>query len=866
MDSRFLLQRALGLHQQGQLDQSAVLYDQVLQHEPKNFAALQLLGTVRGQQGRHAEALRLLEAALALQPNDFRALANYGQVLASTGRQREALAAFDRAVKIKPDFFEALYNRGTALSQLDCFAEAVDSFDEALKLQPRHPNCLYNRGMALAALGRLDDALESYDRVLAINPGKAEAFDNRGNVLRDKGCLDEALESYDKALALSPGGFRIHYNRAVALSDLRRDVDAVASYNRALALQPQFAEAFFNRGLSLLRLERFSEAADSFDQASALRPDNVEYLTNRGVALWHLKRHAQSLASFNRALALNPDDAASLLNRALVLQEMGELKQALVDYDRLTTIDPKNARAWNGRGATLHTLRRNSEAFENFCEALALDPGLVDALTNRAQLHWTQNGNLAGAVTDLNAALAFQPDQPFALGELLHLKMHGADWEDFESQMARLDDGVREGRRAVRPFVYQALSHSPAALQACSRIFAASLSPPVFPQLPNRPGRERIRVGYFSGEFREQATAHLMAGLYELHDRGKFEIIAIDNGGSDGSAMRRRLETAFDRIVSIATMSDEEATQRIRAEEIDILVDLNGYFGAPRIGVFARRAAPVQVNYLGFPGTLGASYMDYILADRIVIPEDEQAYYDERVVWMPHSYQANDRKRAISEHVPDRTELQLPKDGFVFCNFNQSYKMTPATFASWMRILDSVEGSVLWLLSSKGPSEANLKRAAGRYGIGPERLIFAPPLPLDQHLARLSRADLFLDTLPCNAHTTASDALWAGLPLLTCRGTTFPGRVAASLLMAAHLPQLVTESMEDYASLAIHLAKDTGTLTQLRQKLVQSRLSIPLFDTELFCRNLEVAYDKMYRTWQDGASPRGFVVDSTASR
>jgi len=866
MDSRPLLQRAFGLHQQGQLDQSAILYDQVLQHEPENFIALHLLGTVRGQQGRQAEALRLLEAALTLQPNDFRVLANYGQALASSGRQQEALAAFDRAVKIKPDFFEALYNRGTAFAQLNRFAEAANSFDEALKLQPENANCLYNRGTALAALGRLDDALESYDRALAANPRKAEAFDNRGNVLREKGRLDQALESYDKALALSPGSFRIHYNRAVALSDLRRDIEAVASYDRARALQPQFVEALFNRGLSLLRLERYAEALEGFDQAIALRPNNVDFLNNRGVALWHLKRHAQSLASYNQALALEPDHTASLLNRALLLQESGDLNKALADYDRATSTNPQNARAWNGRGATLHALRRDSEALENFGKALALDPELVDALTNRAQLRWTQNDDLAGAVADLNAALALQPDQPFALGELIHLKMHSADWEDFDSQKARLDDMVPEGRRIVRPFVYQALSHSPAALQACSRIFAASLAPPVLPPLPNHPIHERIRVGYFSGEFREQATAHLMAGLYELHDRRKFEIIAIDNGGSDGSPMRRRLESAFDKIVSIVTMSDEEAMQRVRAEEIDILVNLNGYFGSPRVGVFARRAAPIQVNYLGFPGTLGASYMDYILADRIVIPEAERDYYDEQVVWMPHSYQANDRKRAISEQVPDRAELRLPKDDFVFCNFNQSYKITPTTFVSWMRILGSVEGSVLWLLSNRGPSETNLKRAADHYGIEPERLIFAPPLPLDQHLARLNRADLFLDTLPCNAHTTASDALWAGLPLLTCRGTTFPGRVAASLLTAAHLPQLVTESMEDYESLAIQLAKDAGTLTQIRQQLLQSRLNIPLFDTKLFCRTLEVAYDRMYRTWQSGASPRGFIVDSATSQ
>jgi len=829
MDLRLLIQRALGLHQQGQLDQAAELYGQILQQEPENAPALQLLGVLRGQQGRNVEAIRLIEAALAIQPRDFGALANYAQLLTASGRPQDALGIFDKAMAIKPDFFEALFNKAVALAQLKRFAEAVSSYDKALAVRPDSANCSYNRGIALAALGGLEDALVSYDKALALNPKFAPAWDNRGNVLRDLKRPEQALESYDKALSLHPNDFRALYNRATALADLRRFEEAVASYERALALQPRFADALFNRG----------------------------------VALWHLKRVADSLASYDAALAADPDHVVTLLNRAFLQQEVGRFNEALADYDKVIALEPERERAWNGRGTILHALKRGKEALASFDKAVELGPDYADALTNRAHLCWAENGDYAGATADLRAALAANPDQPYARGELLHLKMYGADWEDFESEKALIDHGVRGGHRVVRPFVYQALSGSPADLQACSRIFASSLFPAPLQRAPPFPyAHDKIRIGYVSGEFREQATAYLMAGLYELHDRGKFEIIAIDNGGGDGSAMRRRLEAAFDRIITITKMSDDEATNQIRAAEIDILVNLNGYFGAPRMGIFARRAAPIQINYLGFPATLGVPYMDYIFADKVVIPEEERQFYDEQVIYLPHSYQVNDRKRPIAAEAPTRAALGLPGKEFVFCNFNQSYKITPSVFASWMRILKAVDGSVLWLLKSKPVFEMNLSYAAERHGVEPRRLIFAPSLPPDQHLARLKQADLFLDSLPYNAHTTASDALWAGLPLLTCRGTTFPGRVAASLLGAIGMPELVTDCMEDYEALAIRLARNVDELNNLKQKLARNRLTTPLFDTDLFRRNIELAYTAIWEAWKKGEVLNSFAAAS----
>jgi predicted O-linked N-acetylglucosamine transferase (SPINDLY family) len=355
-----------------------------------------------------------------------------------------------------------------------------------------------------------------------------------------------------------------------------------------------------------------------------------------------------------------------------------------------------------------------------------------------------------------------------------------------------------------------------------------------------------------------------MAGLYEAHDRERFEVVGVDNGGPNASDMRKRLDAAFDDVIDISKLPDREAAERIQAAQIDILVDLNGYFGAPRIGVFARRPAPLQVNYLGFPGTLGVPYVDYIIADNIVIPEGERCFYDEQVVWLPNSYQANDRKRPIADNVPSRPTLGLPEDGFVFCSFNQSYKLTPQTFASWMRILKAKHGSVLWLLYGNAPFAENLSIAAEGHGVARDRIVFAPPIPADHHLARLKHADLFLDTLPCNAHTTASDALWAGLPLLTCRGSAFSGRVAASLLNAICLPELVADDLEGYEALAIRMATDSSFHQSIRQKLALNRLNTPLFDTDRFRRNIEAAYIQMWEIAERGEPPCGFTVSPDA--
>ena len=830
LDLKALAEEAVRIHQQGNLADAEKLYLRILDADPGLFGPRYYLGLLRLQQGRSAEAAEYLGEALKISPDHLGAMMNHGMAQQGAGRAAEALECFDRVLEIQPNMPEALYNRGVVLADMHRFEMAVDSYDRALVMRPEMIAALINRGVALAAMNQLDDALASYDRVLTMQPGNVMAMNNRGLALRALRRLPEALEAYEQALSLKPDYTDARYNLAVALLDMQRAGEALAA----------------------------------FESVMAGRADDAEMFNNRGVALLTLKRPAEALASFERTLALEPQFAEAWGNRGLALRDLAQYEEALASFDMLLTITPRHPVALNNRGNVLRDMRRIDEAIESYGQALAIRPDYIEAVNNRANAWWAEKREYAPALADLKRVLLLDPEYPYAQGEILHLNMYGADWTNYAAQKSELEEGIRFGQRVARPFMFQAVTESPADMQACSRIWARDQ----YPENPDQPhhdrearkSHEKIRLGYVSGEFREQAVQILMAGLYDAHDPDKFELVAFDNGQSDGTALRARLEKRFDKWIDISNLSDEEAAAKIRGAEIDILVNLNGYFGKARMGVFARRPAPVQVNYLGFPATLGAPYMDYIIADKVVIPDDEQRFYDEKVAILPGCYLANDDKGRALAAPPSRAEAGLPDTGFVFCNFNNAYKLTPDTFAGWMRILKQVEGSVLWLLESQAPFADNLRATAQKHGVAGERILFAPNKPPAEHLARVGLAGLFLDSLPYNGHTTAGDALWADVPVLTRRGSTFVGRVAASLLLNAGLPELVTESQADYEALAVKLAGDAKLLRSLRDKVKTKRDKGELFDTARFTRHMEAAYAQMWQRWLAGEPPQAFAV------
>jgi protein O-GlcNAc transferase len=533
----------------------------------------------------------------------------------------------------------------------------------------------------------------------------------------------------------------------------------------------------------------------------------------------------------------------------------------LASYDKALAIKPNYADALNNRGNTLRDLKRFGDALVSYDKALAIKPDSADTLYNRGiALRGLKRFNEALESTD--KALAVKPDHPYAFSALADCAFQICDWRRTAEFGGRIRAHVAERKSIISPFTFLGYCNDASLQLKCARSWIqnqiAVLPQPLWSGVIY--GHKRVRIAYLSADFRQHALARLIVELLELHDRTRFEVLGVSFGADDKSNIRARVIKSFDQFHDVRLKPDCEVAKLLNELQVDIAVDLTGLTQDARTEILAHRPAPIQINYLGYPGTMGAPFIDYLIADEIVLPFDQQAFYTEKIIQLPGCYQVNDSRRKIADRSPTRQETGLPDEGFVFCCFNNNYKITAPVFDVWMRLLRAVKGSVLWLLADNGGAQRNLRKEAVERGIDPARLVFAGRLPPGNHLARHHLADIFLDTLPINAHTTAAEALWTGLPLVTCRGEAFAGRVAASLLHAIGLPELVTSSLEEYEALALQLAKDASRLQSIRRKLEQNRLSYLLFDTNRFRRHLEAAYLTAWEIWQRGESPRSFRV------
>jgi len=640
--------------------------------------------------------------------------------------------------------------------------------------------------------------------------------------------------------------------------------EAEQLYRRILDLWRSDLSARYMIGVIKLQQGHAAEALEMLQPLIAEAPGIADIRTQCGMARQELGDHRQALADFDSVLAQEPGNALALLYRGNLLTETGSPAQALGDYRRLIDLAPDYDEAWFRLGGALWLLERLEEALASFGRVLELNPGRFGAAFNRGTI-LLKLERYDEAFAAFESARALAPDHPYLLGGLVSAMEGGCDFNRWSEFQALAVAAVREKRAVIAPLAFFSLCDDGALRRACSETFVARRVPG--PHAPlwagERYDHDRIRIAYLSDDFRQHATAELIAGLIERHDRTRFEVAAFSFCQDDGSPMRARLTRAFDRFQEVRLHSDAEVARLLRDGEFDIAVDLKGHTEGARPGILAQRPCPVQVNYLGYPGTIGAPWLDYIIADATVLPWDHQPFYSEKIVHLPHCYQVNDSSRAIAQ-TPSRRDAGLPdKDpdgGFVFCCFNAAWKITPRMFAIWLRLLADVPGSLLWLLADNETAQSNLRAAASAKGVDPARLVFAPKIPPPAHLARHGLADLFLDTLPYNAHTTASDALWAGLPLLTCRGDQFDGRVAASLLETMGLDELVTHDLEEYEAMARALARDAARLASLRARLAENRGASPLFDTDRFRKDIEAAYVRMMEISRAGRMPESFAV------
>jgi protein O-GlcNAc transferase len=675
--------------------------------------------------------------------------------------------------------------------------------------------------------GELPAAERGYREILQQAPRCFDAAHLLGAALIQRGAFEEGIARLREAIAIDGSQWNVRVSLARALLQAGEGRAALDCCDLLVRARPAEAECWFLRGNALQRLGAHAQAIDSYTRALALKPDFPGALNNLGHSLRMQRQLARSLEAFERALALQPSYPHALNNRGLALLDFKRMPEALQSFDDALAVQPQFPEALANRGAALLAMKRFAQAAETFERLHELAP------------------NFGGAA-----------------GNLLYARRNCCDWRDYEALEQRIVSGVERGELADLPLAFLCVSDSPQAQLQCARTFVALRYPaqpaPAPAPAPSRlrSGQGRIRVAYLSGDFGDHAVSYALAGMLERHDVRRFETIGVGWGRQQEGPTRARLQAAFSRFVDATELSDSDIVNRLRELEVDIAIDLMGHTSGQRTAIFAERCAPVQVNYLGYPGTSGAPYMDYIIADRWVIPEGEESAYVECVERLPGCYLPSDDGRRIAAPPATRAELGLPEAGLVFCAFNNPLKITPAIFDVWMQLLRELDGAVLWLREGVPEARGNLERAARLRGVDASRLVFAGPLASQEaHLARHRSADLFLDTFPYNGHSTACDALWAGLPVVTCRGRSFASRVGASLLEAAGLPASIADTLEGYGRLALRVAREPAMLDAMRETLARRRAEGTLFNTTDYCAHFEAALIRMTRRGQTRPSP-----------
>jgi len=820
MSTQDKLQKAAQLFQKGALEQAEALYREIVQQDPGESQAHYALGVIAHKRGLSHDALVHLHQAVALQPR------------------------------------HAQFHRATAgvYMALDAFAQAADHYAQAADINPTDAGGIYKLGIARAQAGQHAQALATFSRVLQLSRNHVEAHVASGNTLAMMQQFREAVAAYDQALRLDGANGAVWMRKGVALQHLGEHAAALQAFQHAMAQpsmdQTRRAEAAFHCANACYELQAYTQALGLYEQAMQNGYLAPELVVNLSVVLVCLHRQQDAIGLLEDFFAFtHRHTAAGHAQAGRGPQWHGGNVSAQM-----------MANAFGARGLALQELGHAQAALHDYEEAAKWDPGSADACFNQGQM-LRKLGRYGEAAAAYDRTLALQLDYPYAPGYRAHALRLMCQWEALGESHQALLEQVRAGQAAAAPFLFLSESGSAPDQLACARRFAMDKYPQGMPLWRGEAyAHSRIRVAYLSADLYDHATAYLMAELFERHDRSRFELYAFSYGPQQASPMRERLMRGFEHFKEVAHLTDQQMAEQLRACEIDILVDLKGYTADGRPGVLALRPAPVQVSYLGYPGTLGVEYVDYILGDAVVTPFEHAAYYTEKIVQLPGSYQVNDRQRAVAPETPSRAAAGLPAEGFVFCCFNNNYKITPGVFDIWMRLLARVEGSVLWLLQDNDEAAANLRKEAAARGLDPTRLVFAARMGLPEHLARQRLADLFLDTLPYNAHTTCSDALWVGLPVLTCLGHSFAGRVAASLLRAADMPELICEDLAAYEARALQLATHPEELRGLRTRLEQGRLGCALFDTDRFRRGLEQAFQVMHARQRDGMAPEAFRV------
>ena len=674
----------------------------------------------------------------------------------------------------------------------------------------------FKEALTLFHEGQINKAKDICSKILKKEPNNIDILNFLGAIAFQNKNNSEAIHTFNKIIQINSNDFQAFYNRGNALLGLKKFEEALESYNKAIKIKPDYKRAYNNRGAVLKVLKRTKEALENYNQAIKIEPNNADLYNNRGTILLELKKFEEALVNYNQAIKLKPDYAEVYFNLGNVFKELNKTEESIKSYNHAIKIKPNYAEAYNNLGNMLNELNRTEEAVKCYKKIITINPNF-----------------------------------DFLLGTLIYSKFILCDWTSIAKDLRELNNQVNNDNKLTPPFPTLSFYESPKIQKKASEIWVKEkfASTNILKSIKKKYSNKKIRIGYYSADFHDHVMSYLLINLFELHDKSTFEIFGFSFGPEKNDKTDQRIFNVFDKFINVNFKSDSEIAKLSRNLNINIAIDLMCFTQHNRFGIFVEKCAPIQINFLGYPGTSGSECIDYILADKTIIPEKFKKYYSEKIIYMPDSYKLDHPTRKVSDKIFIREELGLPKNGFVFCCFNKTYKITPNVFDIWMKILKQVKGSVLWLLEDNMTATSNLKLEANKRGVDAKRIIFAKRMKMSDHLARHKVADLFIDTFPYNAHTTASDGLWVGLPFLTFVGNTFASRVGASMLNAIGLPELITHSENEYKNKAIELATNSILLKKIKKKLERNKLYKPLFDAKLFTKNVESAYKKIYKKY-----------------
>nr|KJB71956.1 hypothetical protein B456_011G150500 [Gossypium raimondii] len=861
-------------------DQCITKNEEALRIDPHFAECYGNMANAWKEKGNIDTAIQYYLFAIELQPNFADAWSNLASAYMRKGRLNEAAQCCRQALALNPRLVDAHSNLGNLMKIQGFVKEAYNCYLEALRIQPNFAIAWSNLAGLFMEAGDLNRALQYYKEAVRLKPAFFDAYLNLGNVYKALGMPKEAIVCYQRALQVQPD-YAMAYGNLASVYFEQRNLDmAILNYRRAIAFDSGFLEAYNNLGNALKDAGKVDEAMQCYRQCLALQPNHPQALTNLGNIYMEWNMLSAAASCYKATLSVTTGLSAPFNNLAIIYKQQGNLADAISCYNEVLRIDPMAADALVNRGNTYKESGRVNEAIHDYIRAINIRPAMAEAHANLASAY-KDSGHVEAAINSYKQALVLRPDFPEATCNLLHTLQCVCDWEDRENKFLEVEGILRRQIKtsvipSVQPFHAIAYPIDPMLALEISRKYAAhssvvasrySLPPFTYPApFPGENGNRRLRVGYVSSDFGNHPLSHLMGSVFGMHNRENVEVFSYALSPNDGTEWRLRIQSEAEHFIDVSSMSSDMIAKMINEDKIQILVNLNGYTKGARNEIFAMQPAPIQISYMGFPGTTGASYIHYLVTDEFVSPLRFSHIYSEKLVHLPHCYFVNDYKQKNLDvldpnGLPKRSDYGLPEDKFLFACFNQLYKMDPDIFTTWCNILKRVPNSALWLLRFPAAGETRLRAYATQQGVQPDQIIFTDVAMKSEHIRRSALADLFLDTPLCNAHTTGTDVLWAGLPMVTLPLEKMATRVAGSLCLATGVgEEMIVSSLKEYEEKAVSLALNRPKLQELSDKLKAARMTCPLFDTARWVRNLERAYFKMWSVYRSGQQPQHIRV------